>query len=344
MSIFKTKKNQYNPINERLKYEYRKHLLRIKRADKKTALTICQHIREFEELTGFQSFPKITSDVVNQYVQNLSTSGVSLSYLGHNIRTLNLFFLWVQGEPEYRNKMEPHLADYFSLSHNQRRMATAPNYRESYERADIEKAIEQMPSKTLVQRRNKAIITLQYLCGLRISELRTIPIGNIKYHKESQNCMVYVDPKVMNVKFAKTRCAFFMPFGKKYFKIVLDWKAELEKLGFSSKDPLFPTIPSHFNQLNLLEEKPKRVFIKSNSTLRDIFKNAFDNVGLPYYCPHTFRHMIARWAERQTPAIFNAVRHSLGHSDIKTTFISYGTLPDAVVGKTLREYQEKENI
>ena len=59
---------------------------------------------------------------------------------------------------------------------------------------------------------------------------------------------------------------------------------------------------------------------------------------------NTSRHTIARWAEQKTPTVFNAVRHSLGHSDIKTTFISYGTLPDALVGKTLKEYQEKENI
>ena len=154
--------------------------------------------------------------------------------------------------------------------------------------------------------------------------------------------MVYVDPKVMDVKFAKTRCAFFMPFGEKYTQIVLNWKKELEALGFSEKAPLFPAIPTQFNQLNLLEAKPKQEFIKSNSSIRTIFENAFKAVNLPYHCPHTFRHTIARWAETQTPAIFNAVRHSLGHADIKTTFMSYGTLPDARVGLLLREPQKEE--
>ena len=147
----------------------------------------------------------------------------------------------------------------------------------------------------------------------------------------------------MDVKFAKTRCAFFMPFWEKYTQIVLDWKKELEALGFSEKAPLFPAIPTQFNQLNLLEAKPKQEFIKSNSTIRTIFENAFKAVNLPYHCPHTFRHTIARWAETQTPVIFNAVRRSLRHSNIKTTFMSYGTLPDARVGRLLKEVSKGKN-
>lgn len=342
MPIVTSNQKQFNPQNERIKFEYRKHLTRIKRADEKTLKVIFQHIREFEELTGFQNFPKITSTEVSDYVDKLSKSGVSLSYLAHNVRALNQFFLWLQGEVDYRNKMEAHLADYFSLSNNQRKRASAPNYRQSYERTEIENAIDSMPTHTLIERRNKAIITLQYLCGLRISELRTLPIKNLEYHNDAENYMVYVDPKVMNVKFAKTRCAFFMPYGEKYTQIVLDWKKELEALGFSEKSPLFPAIPTQFNQLNLLESKPKQEFIKSNSTIRAIFENAFKAVNLPYHCPHTFRHTIARWAERQRPDIFNAVRHSLGHSDIKTTFMSYGTLPDALVGSLLKNPQKEE--
>ena len=342
MPIVTSNQKQFNPQNERIKFEYRKHLCRIKRADEKTLKVIFQHIREFEELTDFQSFPKITSDEVSQYVDKLSKSEVSLSYLSHNIRALNQFFLWLQGEADYRNKMEPHLADYFSLSRNQRRKACAPNYRKSYERTEIETAIDSMPKNTIIERRNRAIIALQYLCGLRISELRTLPIKNLEYHKDAQNYMVYVDPKVMDVKFAKTRPAFFMPFGEKYTQIVWDWKKELEALGFSQKAPLFPAIPIQFNQFNLLEPKPKQEFIKSNSTIRTIFGNAFKAVNLPYHCPHTFRHTIARWAERQRPDVFNAVRHSLGHSNIKTTFMSYGTLPDALVGQILKEAPKEE--
>lgn len=341
MPIVSTNQKQFNPHNERIKFEYKKHLARIKRADEKTLRAVFQHIREFEELTDFQSFPKITSDEVSQYVDKLSKSGVSLSYLSHNVRALNQFFLWLQGEADYRNKMEPHLADYFSLSRNQRKMANAPNYRVSYDRAEIETAIDSMPINTIIERRNRALIAIQYLCGLRISELRTLPIKSLKYHKDAQNYLVYVDPKVMDVKFAKTRCAFFMPFGQKYTQIVLDWKKELEALGFSEKAPLFPAIPTQFNQLNLLEPKPKQEFIKSNSTIRTVFENTFHAVSLPYHCPHTFRHTIVRWAETQTPAVFNAVHHSLGHADIKTTFMSYGTLPDGQVGRLLKEAQKE---
>ena len=104
MPVITSNQKQFNPQNERIKFEYRKHLCRIKRADEKTLKVVFQHIREFEELTGFQNFPQMTSNKISLYVDKLSKSAVSLSYLAHNIRALNQFFLWLQGEPDYRNK------------------------------------------------------------------------------------------------------------------------------------------------------------------------------------------------------------------------------------------------
>ena len=53
MPIIKSRQDQYNPENERLKYEYRKHLLRIKRADEKTVKTL---VSEIDSLGGERKF------------------------------------------------------------------------------------------------------------------------------------------------------------------------------------------------------------------------------------------------------------------------------------------------
>lgn len=64
-------------------------------------------------------------------------------------------------------------------------------------------------------------------------------------------------------------------------------------------------------------------------TIRDVFRRAFERAGLPYYNPHSFRDMLVRHAMTMdlTPEEMKAWSQNLGHSDVLTTFTSYGTVP-----------------
>lgn len=313
-----------NANNERMKYNYRICLARVDKRDTKTWMQAIRHITEFEKFTGYKDFQKTSPSMINDYINRMIQKGTSLSFADHNVKALQKFYQWLSIQKGYRGKIDPNLARYFQLSANQRKIARAPSYRESYDIDDVKRTIANMPDKSITERRNKAIVSLQALCGLRISELRTIKVKNFIYDKDSGRYFVYVDPKDMSVKFAKNRYAFVMPFEPEWLDNVLRWRDELKQLGWGDKDPLFPIIPNQFNQLNILEPNIQKIEIKGNNAILKVFRDAFHRVGLPYYPPHTFRHMIARWAETQTPEVFNAVRQSLGHSDIKTTFETYG--------------------
>lgn len=65
-----------------------------------------------------------------------------------------------------------------------------------------------MPEATTIQIRNKAMISLQGLGSLRISELRTVKIKNLI--QEDGKWFIHVNPRDMEVKGAKTRNANFM--------------------------------------------------------------------------------------------------------------------------------------
>ena len=97
----------------------------------------------------------------------------------------------------------------------------------------------------------------------------------------------------------------------------------------SGNSESIPLSPPH------LEENIKFTGIKSNSTICNIFKKAFTNAGFEYINPHNFRHTAIRFAETQSPAFLNAVRQSLGHKSIETSFNSYGELS---------EYDQRERI
>ena len=63
--------------------------------------------------------------------------------------------------------------------------------------------------------------------------------------------------------------------------------------------------------------------------IRKIFRAAFENAGLPYFNPHSFRKTLARLGEQlcKTPEEFKAWSQNLGHEQVSTTLSSYGAVP-----------------
>lgn len=130
----------------------------------------------------------------------------------------------------------------------------------------------------------------------------------------------------MKVKFAKTRQVVFITLPEDIQENVMRWKKHLTSLGYKKDDPLFPAIDNRFNAENLLEDQIHPNGIKSDTTIRNIFKKAFESAGLEYINPHSFRNTIARHAQKVSPEYLNAIRQNLGHSSIDTTLNSYGQL------------------
>ncbi len=319
--------HQFNGANERVKYRYRIHIRRSIKKDEKSIIAALKHIRDFEIFINFANFTVFNEAVADKYITNMFAKELSASYINDNIRILKEFLRWLERQRGYKSKISYNHIDYLSISTNQKNIAKASEYKKSYTHEQILKAIRLMPAQNIIQKRDKALISLQALCGLRVSELRTVKIKNLI--QEDGNYFIYVNPKDMVVKYAKTRHANFLPLPQDIIDNFLNWKDYLMKAGFKDKDPLFPRIDCKFNQFNLLESKITYEQLKSNTTIRDIFKNAFNGAGYEYIRPHSFRHTLVRFAEKQSPEFLNAVRQSLGHSSINTTFQSYGQLSES---------------
>ena len=178
-----------------------------------------------------------------------------------------------------------------------------------------------MPQETMIQRRNKAMISLNALCSLRISELRTVKMRNLIL--EDENWFIHASPKDMKVKNSTPRYSPFVQLPQDITDNVINWKNELiQKHGLKDKDPLFPKIPRSFNWQNLLESEITKEEMRSSSAVRNIFETAFKAAGFEYINPHNFRHTRARFATKQSPEYLNATRQALGHKTIDTTLNS----------------------
>lgn len=315
---------QFNAVNERAKYKYRKHLRRVGQRDEKTVIAALKHIRDFEIFLNFAGFEKFNDHIADKYIQSMFTAKLSLNHINGNVRALKDFLNWLERQRGYRSKIDYNHIDYLNISNNQKKEAKAMNYQKSYKYDEIIDTIRKMPDKTDKDKRDRVFISLQALCTLRISELRTVKLQNLI--EEDGQYFIYVCPKSMKTKNAKTRYVAFVPIADDLIRNVIEWRDYLKGLGFKDSDPLFPAIDNRFAQTNLLEQTIRKEQIKSDTTIRDIFKKAFIAAGYEYIKPHSFRKTLARYAQNQSPAFLNAVRQNLGHSSIDTTLSSYGQL------------------
>jgi integrase/recombinase XerD len=250
----------YNSENERTKYKYRQHLRRVGQKDEKTVLATLKHIRDFEIFISFEAYHVFSPDIADMYIQSMFKAGLSLSYITDNIRALKDFLRWLERQHGCRSKINYNHIDYLNISRNQRKQAKAVEYQKAYKYEEIILTIRGMPDNTDKEKRDKAIISLQALCTLRISELQTVKIKNLI--EESGQYFIYVCPKSMSVKNAKTRHAVFVPLPRDIIQNVLQWYDHIRLLGFKETDPLFPKVDSRFEIDNMLEKRLKREAIK----------------------------------------------------------------------------------
>lgn len=333
-----------NQQNERTKYNYRIYLSKNKGKDPKTWRVELEYIQTFEKYIKFANFEKFTVHKASEYIDDL-VSNKSLAYCHNNVRVLYEFYFWLMHQRGYKRKIDFNKIACFRLTDNQRRTARTVEYKKSYELHEIRKAIDNVPQDGIVNMRTAALISLQTLVGLRISEIQSMKLKHLIFDKDSNRWIVYIHPKDMvNVKRAKNRYAFFMPFDQKWVDNVMRWRDLLISKGWVDKDPFFPAISCNFvkDNIGITEFVLEKKHIKTSNVIIKLFRNAFIAVGLEYIRPHNFRHTIARWAEHESPAVFNAVSQSLGHSQISTTFNSYGKFTPTKIGEILNEVKEPE--
>jgi integrase len=65
---------------------------------------------------------------------------------------------------------------------------------------------------------------------------------------------------------------------------------------------------------------------------------AFELAGLPYFHPHSLRKTLARLGEEicRSPEDFKAWSQNLGHEQVLTTFLSYGSVAAERQGAIIR--------
>jgi len=336
------KKSSVN--NVRILHEYIKYLRDAKRQDDSTIDGAMKSINRFEEYTGYLDFKKFRAKHAIGFKKNIlaqkslvTGEKLSKATVLTATRHLKTFFQFLVTQKGYRAKINYSDIEYFNLSEKDTRIANTKRKRNVATIEQIMQTLEAMPCSTDIEMRDRALVAFIALTGARDSAVASAKIKHIDIAEQS----FYQDAREVNTKFSKTFTTYFFPVDELPLKILTEWIDYLIKeLGYKQNDPLFPKTKLGHNQNQQFEVVGLLAQHWSNANpIRKIFKQAFEDAGLPYFNPHSFRNTLVRLGENlcRTPEEFKAWSQNLGHESVLTSFYSYGDVPDYKQAELLRK-------
>jgi integrase len=241
------------------------------------------------------------------------------------LRYLRKFFTWLSWQPGYKSRITPDLVSYLKISEKDERIATQYIPRKYPPLKYVVKLVDAISINTEIDLRDRALISFTLLSGMRDQAIVTLPLGCF----DEDNLIINQNPKQgVQTKFSKYIPSILFKFDDKLVSHVIEWVKHLKAKGFGSHDPLFPRSKMEHEEDNLSFEPARDVeaiFWKGTGMIRQIFKNRSKDAGLPYYPPHTFRHLAIDLALRhcKTGDQIKAISQNFGHDHIATTLCSY---------------------
>ncbi|MDA9818178.1 hypothetical protein N9C35_03970 [Flavobacteriaceae bacterium] len=328
---------RHNEQNEVVKYQFFQELAECGINDKdprdpKTILQYINAIHELEIATKFKDFKNYDLNFALEFKDHLANKiskktgkNISKSLYVHYLKYNKEFLEWLKKEKKEYSKLSQKGINYLKTNKNDKNTALATGHQESNLVKDILLVIRGMPNSTPIQMRNKAMLSLCLITCPRIKALLTARICSIRYFEEYEAWAFDQNPKLVDTKAKKHIVSFFIGQCQDIIDNVLNWLKFLKENGFTDHDYLFPNIGSSFNSKGESICKLSKDVVGSDSWIRSgIFKPAFKASDVKYYCPHSFRHSLARLARTQPdPAnLLIALSENDGHKNQMAVLLS----------------------
>lgn len=334
----------HNPDNERLKRRYFAYLKEAKRRGEPSVDAAAKALSRFEHDTRFRSFKTFNPEQAVAFKRHLAEQTnartgepLAKATIYSTLAALKAFFVWLAGQPGFRSRLSYSDADYFNLSDRDARIARTRLEKPAPRLEQVRRVVMGMPAETAVERRDRALVAFILLTGARDGAVVSLKVK----HLDLAERRLVQDAREVATKFGKTFATNFFPVGDDIRTIVEDWVEYLTiELGWGPDDPLFPStlVQNGVDRTFQVVGLDRRQWA-SAEPVREIFRRAFRAAGMPYFPPHRLRSTLVLLGEAvcQTPEAFKAWSQNLGHSDVLTTFTSYGDLSAARQAEVIRE-------
>ncbi len=256
------------------------------------------------------------------------------------LRDLRSFMKWLADQAGYRSRIRHSDADYFSPDRKSEQGRRGELYKPHPSPEQVAHAIGAMPRDTVFERRDRALMAFLFLTGAR----ERTAMSTRLCHLDLANACVNFDGKLVDTKFGKRFTVTFFPVGGPSIDILRDWVEELRRDHlWGPTDPLLPKTAVGVGATGGFEAVGlARAPWRSPTPLVTIFKGAFEAVGLPTYGPHSIRKALVQLSNDhcRTPEEFKAWSQNLGHEEVLTTFMNYGSV---AVGRQVELIQRMGN-
>jgi integrase/recombinase XerD len=319
--------------NEVIKRRFFEHLKGGEGFDASSVNKFAEAVSQWQIFSENDDFGNFTKDKATAFREWLNTRAtktkagkLSLVTQYNYLRRVKRFFSWLSDQPDYKNRIRKTDVDFLRLSKKDARIATSGTTRKMPTFEEIRKVIETININNEIDMRDRALISFALITGMRISAIVTIKMKNfdVVTKQIDQN-----PADGVHTKNGKKILTTFFPIGwsepEKYF---LEWYDHLKAKGASADDPIFPSTLKGFSSSKNTYSKilVSEDFWSSAGGARKIFEKRCQDAGVPYYHPHSFRHLIVSIMSktRLTEEEKRAVSLTLGHENVGTTFSSYG--------------------
>lgn len=264
-------------------------------------------VEQFFAYIGNKNLAAIDKDDISDFVQELSRRRFAPKTLARKLSALREYFKFLFSEKEIRSnptvniltpKQEKPLPKFLTIKEIENLITTAKNH------------------KNIIYQRLAVMLELMYACGLRVSELVSLPENCINYDKKQI---------IVRGKGSKER---IIPIAERAIKEVLhyfEYRDCFLKEGRRSIW-LFPSILSSSGHLT------RDAFFKG-------LKNLAAEAGIypSKVSPHVLRHSFATHL-LNNKADLRAVQKMLGHENIATTEIYTHIISDSLIKEVQKNH------
>lgn len=326
-------KTNHHPENERLKHQYFRWLKDARGLGTASVDMAAAAIARFEGYTGYRSFARFHVEQARAFKASLhgarrdgSGKALSSATIASTLRQLKAFFTWLADQPGYRSRIRHSDAAYFSPSAQEVRIAEGRREKPVPSLEEVLAALKAMPANTPIEMRDRAVLAFILLSGGRDGAVASLKLK----HVDVDARRIDWDAREVRTKKAKTFSTQFFPVGDAPLAILREWHGYLTReLGFGPDEPLFPASSVELGgDTGVTRVLLSRGHWKTTGPIRAIFKAAFTAVGLRAFNPHSLRSTLAQMGQAQcrTAEEMKAWSQNLGHSQMMTTFASYGRI------------------
>ena len=247
-------------------------------------------------IISYQDDLKELASVLNNNIIDINEEDIKkyLNYLYDKSYSKNTISRKLSGVRSFYNYLYNHdiiKTNYFTDVHNPKKIRSLPHYLKT---SEIDKVLDNTNEVTLYGERNKLIVELLYVTGLRVSELVNIKLKDIdKYNKSI---------KILG-KGSKERIVYYEDNCSKLLdKYLNNTRKELDKNS------------SEYLLLNKFGNK------LSTRMIRNILNDLTIGTSIEQIYPHMIRHTFAT-TMLNNGADLMTVKELLGHESINTTSI-----------------------